>query len=151
MKVHAPKTKLTPRERRHSKQVATLTRWHKKREAAIKTIAKSERIIPRLEKALQRYDKLMAFGPLDMKTEPTVPPTPQVGTSGETNAGLDIPEFLRRKKLGDMTPEEADKAIASEPKVGWVFPAKPKAEPPKLKAPRKRKPKGDDPLAEMIG
>ena len=94
------KTKLTPRERRHAKQVATLTRWHKKLDQANKTIAKAVAIIPKLEKQLQRYDAMMANAPLK-KTEPVLsPPTPQVVTP-QAHGDVDIPEFLRRDKVED--------------------------------------------------
>jgi hypothetical protein len=88
-----PKPHLTPRERRHAKQVALLTRWHKKVAQAIKTLAKSERIIPRLEKSLERYDRTMVMAPLG-KVEPVVAdPAPKTSSEAEI-----LPEGKPKRK-----------------------------------------------------
>ena len=101
------KTKLTPRERRHAKQVATLLRWHKKVKQAIDTLAKSKTAIPRLEKALQRYDKMMLMAPLE-KVEPAGTPqllegpAPQVA-SDEPVAVESVPESKPKRKRKPKT------------------------------------------------
>jgi hypothetical protein len=96
-----PKTKLNPRERRHAKQVALLTRWYKKQKAAIKTLAKSERMIPRLEKSLQRYDKMLANAPLE-RTEPVEEPSaPQV--LDELQRPERVPESKPKRKRKPKT------------------------------------------------
>jgi hypothetical protein len=96
-----PAPKLTPRERRHAKQVKLLERWHKKVEQAINTLAKSKTVIPRLEKQLERYDRgMLSNAPLG-KPEPVLE-TPARPNEREVleapEAPEDIPEFLRRDK-----------------------------------------------------
>jgi hypothetical protein len=110
---HPPKTKLTPRERRHQKMVATLTRWNKKLEQANKTIAKAVAIIPKLERQLQRYDMtMMANAPLPVRAEPVVEtPVPQV--TGKVGVeGDDIPEFGRRDKVEPAKPKRRRKTLS---------------------------------------
>jgi hypothetical protein len=114
-----PKTKLSPRERRHAKMVATLTRWHKKLDQANKAIAKAVVIIPKLERQLRRYDEALANAPLpepklSVATPPiadrgaAAPPPLPSATTTLTDDDAGIPDFLRR------VPNAADEAARVE-------------------------------------
>jgi hypothetical protein len=115
-----PKPKLTPRERRHAKQVALLQRWYKKHKQACKIIAKAEVIIPKLEKQLQRYDQMMAMSPvrpLEIADSPV--PAGHVDRHDAPAAASqpitasdpgEMPKFLKR--------DQAPKPVA--PDIDWL-------------------------------
>ena len=91
--------KLTPREKRHAKQVRELERWYKKHKQACRIIAKAEATIPRLERQLARYDQQMANAPLPIKAEPVPPaPVPEVASYMGGNAEPTMPPAKPKRK-----------------------------------------------------
>ena len=110
IKTLAPK--LTPREKRHAKQVRELQRWHTKVKKAIDVLAKSKTAIPRLEKQLERYDRQVAMNSPLEKAEPVEveQPAPQVISGVQMMDDLKVPAFLDRNK----TEEETKAEIAAE-------------------------------------
>jgi hypothetical protein len=107
------KQKLPLRERRYKAALAAVERCKRRREAAIRTLAKCETLLPKLERRARR----MGAPPRPPKIKLDDPPPVELPAIPPKVAADGLPDFLRR---GQAAQAAADKAIDE------AKPAKPK-------------------------
>jgi hypothetical protein len=116
---------MTKREKRLRDLRRTIASWETRREAAIRTLVRSETQLPALRKRAERLAVLLLKAGTPVEEPPTIRQAAPMGmcNDGEVVVEPDIPEFLRRgiaaqKAVDDvMAAQEIEREIAAKKKT----------------------------------